>query len=196
MLKCDLASNSYTPRPGEDYAGEDMWTWVMLLLLPFSAQAEVYRCGNTYSHEPCKGGRTVDVTPPLADPAGPSTQRIYLCRRSDNALFWAPDHCHNHGWRIERTETVPARVPWEQQIEIARSKRNAAAQLQQDSAVPRFPLPAPQQPADSRSARCGALDGWVKELDRMGRAGSLHYDLEWVRRERKAARDEQFRLRC
>lgn len=41
-----------------------------------------------------------------------------------------------------------------------------------------------------------ALDERVKDLDRMGRAGSLYYDLDWVRSERKKARDEQYRLRC
>jgi hypothetical protein len=30
----------------------------------------------------------------------------------------------------------------------------------------------------------------------MGRAGSQYYDLDWVRRERKVARDEQYRLKC
>lgn len=179
-----------------------MWRWVwkrtwtmVFLFAPFGVYAEVYRCGNTYSHEPCKGGRTVDVSPPLSDPAGPSTQRVYLCRRADNALFWIPDHCHTRSWKIERTETVPAGVPWEQQLEIARSKRNAAEQLRQQQTLPMQP-PAPQQPANARLARCNYLDNWIKELDRMGRAGSLYYDLEWVRKERKAARDEQFRIRC
>ena len=33
-------------------------------------------------------------------------------------------------------------------------------------------------------------------LDSMGRAGSRYYDLDWVRRERKAARDAQHRMKC
>lgn len=53
-----------------------------------------------------------------------------------------------------------------------------------------------QQAASGKEAICDALDERVKELDRMGRAGSLYYDLDWVRSERKKARDEQYRLRC
>ena len=31
------------------------------------------RCGNGYSQEPCKGGRTVETSPILSDPRGPAT---------------------------------------------------------------------------------------------------------------------------
>ena len=33
-------------------------------------------------------------------------------------------------------------------------------------------------------------------LDSMGRAGSRYYDLDWVRSERKKARDEPLKLQC
>jgi len=42
---------------------------------------------------------------------------------------------------------------------------------------------------------CAALDDRLKSLDNMGRTGSLSCDLDWVRRERKSARDGQYRLR-
>ncbi|WP_404302696.1 hypothetical protein [Alicycliphilus denitrificans] len=132
----------------------------------------------------------------MSDPAGPGTKRIYLCRRPDNALFWVPDHCRGHGWTIERTETVPARVPWEQQLEIARAKRNAGEQLRQAAMVPPSVVQQYPDSGDAKASRCSYLDERIKDLDRMGRAGSRLYDLDWIRRERKSTRDEQFRLRC
>ena len=44
--------------------------------------------------------------------------------------------------------------------------------------------------------QCVLLNERVAMLDSMGRAGSRYYDLDWVRSERKKARDEQFKLRC
>ena len=60
-----------------------MKRWAILAALciaSMAGQAQVYRCGNTYSQEPCKGGREVDVTPPVSDLSGPKTTVIYLCR--------------------------------------------------------------------------------------------------------------------
>ncbi len=59
-------------------------------------------------------------------------------------------------------------------------------------------LPTASRPATqpSKSQACSALDERVVMLDSMGRAGSRYYDLDWVRRERKDARDQQYRLRC
>lgn len=60
-----------------------MKRWAILTALCIASmgvQAQVYRCGNTYTQEPCKGGREVDVTPPVSDLSGPKTTVIYLCR--------------------------------------------------------------------------------------------------------------------
>ena len=60
-----------------------MKRWALLAALCIASeggQAQVYRCGNTYTQEPCKGGREVDVTPPVSDLSGPKTTVIYLCR--------------------------------------------------------------------------------------------------------------------
>jgi hypothetical protein len=51
-----------------------------LCIASMGVHAQVYRCGNTYTQEPCKGGREVDVTPPVSDLSGPKTTVIYLCR--------------------------------------------------------------------------------------------------------------------
>lgn len=166
----------------------------LLVGLAGAAQAQVYRCGNNYSHAPCKGGQVIDASPVLSDPRGPVTKEIYLCSAAAGSNYWSAGHCAQRGWRIERIERVPADLPWEEQVAAARQAHQSAAQA---SAVPlqRAPQP-PSPPAPSAKAHCRALDKRVAELDSMGRAGSRYYDLDWVRGERKQVRDQQYRLRC
>ncbi len=165
-----------------------------------SATAQVYRCGNTYTQEPCKGARVIDTAPPVTSHGSaspPGRQKIYLCSSKGGGQFWAQQHCHQHDAWIERTETVPSGLGWDEQVRIARSQRDATAALLAPPPVTYNTAPTPQPaPVPGRREACAALDERVKSLDSMGRAGSLHYDLDWVRRERKSARDEQYRLRC
>lgn len=168
---------------------------ISLVLLTSSAWAQVYRCGNTYSEEPCKGGRTVDTSPPLTDPRGPSTTVIYLCRAPQGGQYWTAEACHTRGWTMERSERVPINAPWADQVAAARGQKRAAEAL---NAAPttQYMQQAPHQRQRTPRQECSLLDERVKMLDNMGRAGSQHYDLDWVRRERKEVRDQQFRLRC
>lgn len=156
--------------------------------------AQVYRCGNSYSNSPCKGGQVVDTSPMLSDPRGPATREIYLCSATPGSSYWSAAHCAERGWRVERIERVPANLPWEEQVAAATRAHRSAAQALAAPAqrVPQLPRPA----AQPQKAQCLWLDKRVKTLDSMGRAGSRYYDLDGVRRERKQARDEQHRLRC
>lgn len=165
-----------------------------MLCLAGVTQAQVYRCGNSYSHAPCKGGQVVNEKPLLSDPRGPVSKEIYLCSASAGRNYWSSVHCAEHGWSIERIERVPAKLPWEEQVAVASQAHRSASQALAAPAqgAPQVSLP-PVPPV--RSA-CRALDERVRMLDSMGRAGSQYYDLDWVRRERKKARDQQYRLRC
>ncbi|WP_152969444.1 hypothetical protein [Paracidovorax avenae] len=158
--------------------------------------AQVYRCGNAYSHEACKGAKVVD-TSPLVESVGPSSAKpatIYLCQSPGGGMFWVPRHCQQYGAWIERTETVSGHLSWENQVAAAEAQRQAALQLIAPSQRPQGSTVA--DPMVSRRDECDALDRRVIELDNMGRAGSRHYDLDWVRDERRKARDRQFRIRC
>ena len=165
---------------------------IALLSFAADADAQIYRCGNTYSHQPCQGGREIDASPAVSNLNGPSTTVIYLCRATQGALFWIPEPCAKRGWTIERTERVPANVPWEAQLAAARTQRDEAARTV--APPPVYYPTAPQAP--SRKEQCAAYDAEVARLDAMGRAGSLHYNLEWIRERRREVRDAQFRLRC
>ena len=163
-----------------------------LLLASSAIHAQVYRCGNTYSQAPCKGGRAVETAPILSDPRGPATQEIYLCSAPQGKQYWIAEHCAQRGWTIERIHRVPTHVPWADQVAAAQEQMQAAQALTAAPAVRHRPQTAQRTPRQE----CSLLDERVKTLDSMGRAGSQYYDLEWVRRERKEARDQQFRQRC
>ncbi|WP_291518691.1 hypothetical protein [Acidovorax sp.] len=164
-----------------------------------AASAEVYRCGNSYSQEPCKGGRAVDTSPTVASHGGsgsPSMQTVYLCRsKAGSGMFWTTQHCHQTNAWVERTESVPKNMSWEGQLAMAKTQRDAAAAMFQPPPQS-YAQQDTQQAVLSNKQTCAALEQRVKDLDSMGRAGSRYYDLNWVRSERKIARDEQFRLRC
>lgn len=165
-----------------------------LMLLTAAAHAQVYRCGNAYSHTPCAGGTSVDTRPPVSDPSGPRTTLVYLCRAPQSTLYWIAEPCATRGWTLERTARVASDLPWQEQLEAARGQRRDAEQLAAPPPAGNSAPPSP--PRANPQAVCAALDERVQSLDSMGRAGSQYYNLEWVRSERKSARDQQFRLRC
>lgn len=166
---------------------------------PVRAQ-EVYRCGNTYGHNACRGGRVVDTSPPMASVRSDSERdglaTLYLCQAKAGGKFWSRQHCHAHGAWVDRTETVPGGLRWQDQVAMASAQRNEMAALAAPS-TPQRTLETPPTPAlpDPRTV-CAALESRIAELDAMGRAGSRHYDLDRIRTERREARDQQFRLRC
>lgn len=168
---------------------------ITLLALTSEASAQVYRCGNTYTQEPCKGGREIDASPPVSDPRGPTTRLIHLCNAQDGQRYWISEACHVRGWTTDRSERVPLHFSWEDQVALANRQRRQA-QAETMNTPPSFAQRTTQPQVPNRKMQCDALDERIRELDSMGRAGSRYYDLDWIRRQRKDARDTQFRIRC
>ena len=154
----------------------------------------IYRCGNSYSQEACKGSKVVeDKTTTLH--SGHSGGTVYLCKGHGGGLFWSSSQCGQHNAFLERTETVPSGLPWDQKVAQAEAQWRKTQRNTEAPAV--VYQNRPTQPAEpGKKQACDALEERVKALDSMGRAGSQYYDLDWVRRERKVARDEQYRLKC
>ncbi len=131
-------------------------------------------------------------------PALATADTLYLCKSYGGGMFWSNTHCRQHNALIDRIESVPSGLSFDQQVEIARSQSNAAQSL--------YPAPAPVQPAappaPSRAPRetyrgpCEALDQRVAHLDAMARQPQSGPTQDWITAERKKARDQQFRLRC
>jgi hypothetical protein len=165
-----------------------------LVALPIASESQVYRCGNAYSHAPCAGAKEIDTSPTLRwDHAKGGATTLYLCQAYRGGQFWTREHCGPRDALVERMESVPGDIPFEQQVELAR-ERVAEARRSQVIASPGTPLsPAP---AADRVGRCGFLEERVRHLDAMARAGGHAGYMDWIAHERKTVRDQQFRLRC
>ncbi|AVS91496.1 hypothetical protein C8246_06425 [Paracidovorax avenae] len=127
------------------------------LAAPGSAQP-VYRCGNAYGQQACDGGRVVDTTPQsITSGPAPGTATVYLCRARAGGRFWTPRHCHEHGAWVDRTETVPAGMRWEEQRAAAIAQRRQMAALA---------APAPRRPLARGSRRKHPAEGLGAACDR------------------------------
>ena len=62
---------------------------------------------------------------------------VYLCKSYGGGLFWSNTHCRQHNALIDRMESVPSGLPFNQQVEIATSQSDVARSL--------YTVPAPPQ---------------------------------------------------
>lgn len=82
-------------------------------------------------------------------PALPTLKTIYRCKGGDGANFWSDAPCRDRRATTERMTTVPAGLPFEQQVAIARGAAEDAAWLYRPNAKPAFrqpPLITPGKP--------------------------------------------------
>jgi hypothetical protein len=146
------------------------WLFVLTLALwVVPGWAQVYRCGNAYSSKPCTGGREVDTSPAVIDHAdgdGRTITTLYLCEGYGGDQFWTRDHCRRRNAHIERMETVPADLPFEQQVQMAQAQRDRAAAKLDPLAIPAPRLPSAAV-SNSRQAQCETLEARIKYLDRL-----------------------------
>ncbi|WP_164091415.1 hypothetical protein [Comamonas thiooxydans] len=153
---------------------------------------QIYRCGNTYSNTPCEGGRQIAQQSSLSVGAS-TTKEIYLCKDFHGNLTWESTACSANGRFIERIARVPANISWDEQVAIAREQRNRAHANASEQVVPVATRPTGGK---ANAAECQALDERVNWLDNLGRIGGGGYTMDWIREERRKARDRQFRIGC
>jgi hypothetical protein len=94
---------------------------------------------------------------------------------------------------VERTVTVPADRSFDEQVAWARERRAALAAPQP---LPPVALVEHPEVAQDRTLQCKSLNDRVAWLDAYARQPLSAWQQDWARSERKAARDEQFRLHC
>jgi hypothetical protein len=117
---------------------------------------------------------------------------IYHCKAYNGGTFWAQAHCSQHQALIDSIVSVPAGIPFEQQVQIAQQRRQALASSIYSAPVPQSSPP----PAVANKAQCDMLNARVDHLDAMARQPQSAATQDWIRSERKTARDQQFALRC
>lgn len=165
------------------------------VLAPEKAHSEstgqIYRCGNTYSNVPCEGGQ--QIAQQSSRPVDRSeTKEIYLCKDFQDRLTWERVPCSANGRFMDRIARVPAHVSWEEQVAIARQQRDKAHAIAAEQVVPVATRSTSAEPRD-----CRALEERIRLLDAECRVKACGMDqLDYVRGERKKARDRQFRIGC
>lgn len=155
------------------------------------ASGQIYRCGNTYSNSPCEGGRQIaQQSTPRVDT--PTTREIYLCKDIHDRLTWESVPCSVNGRFIDRIARVPANIPWESQVALARQQRDKAYAIAAEQVVP-----VATRPSSSVPGECRILEERIRVLDAECRVKACGMDqLDYVRAERKKTRDRQFRIGC
>jgi len=157
----------------------------------------VYRCVEagkvTYTNTACASEDQATVLPFSADTAGRSHIAFYQCRNPAGRLFWSARLCSEHKSRIERTFTVPADLPFPQQVALAEQRL---------AALKPAPTQRPTRHASAASSDhekgliCAELEASVKRLDSLARQALSGQRQDEIRSERQRLRDEQFRRRC
>lgn len=116
---------------------------------------------------------------------------IYLCKAYSGGTFWAQAHCGTHNALIESIVSVPDNMPFKQQVALAEQQRRPVP-----ASAPPTHTAAEESAAQQRIAECRRLDARVNYLDSMARQPQSGAMQDWLRGERKLARDRQFSLRC
>lgn len=159
-----------------------------------TASAQVYRCGNTYQAEPCAGGRRVEVAPAATAGASPM-QTVYLCTSYQGRRFWSEQHCNHHRPPavLERMVSVPAHLPWEAKLRIARGETAAAEAMVRAAHAP--PPRAVAAGPDKRAV-CESHSEALRANDRAARAGGTAQYMERLAERRRAIIREQQAANC
>lgn len=119
-----------------------------------------------------------------------SVNTLYHCKDYGGGTFWANTHCNQHKALVDRMANVPGSLPFDQQVRIAESQRQSAAVQPTVNVVNTTVI----QP--TRREECKALDAQIVHWDAMARQPQSASTQDWIRGQRKNARDRQFALRC
>jgi hypothetical protein len=118
---------------------------------------------------------------------------IQRCKARDNRYFWSAAPCRQWQAQVDRYATVSAGIPFEQQVHEAEQQRRAARPP--SSAVAPSSVPTAAGHGD-KAWQCKALDDEIAHLDARARQPLHAWEQDRIRERRKAARDQQFALKC
>lgn len=195
---------------------------LLLCTIPLAAQSQqVYRCGSNYSQTPCPGGHAIDdqlSTLHGSTTAAPGQATVYLCQGQGGGEFWSREHCGKHQAVIDRMETVPASLPWAQQVQQAQRQREQARTLTQTANERRrengtarrtshtnessqLTRLARQERKDAQrdakqASACAAAQNRITQLNAQGREGGSAAAMEKQRNARRKAAADLQRLGC
>lgn len=180
-------------------------TAALLLLIGAAAPAqEVHRCGNQYSDQPCGVGKKVDVSPAVRNLDSAGAAQVFSCVTHGGGRFWSSVHCREKNALVERIESVPAGLPWEQQVEIADQQTRQGYAIQRQQMQMRGARTAGEITTSGASGggggparqNCASWNEQVAYYDAMARRPQSPGAQGWIAERRKETRDAQFRAGC
>jgi len=135
----------------------------------------------------------------LCASTGASAATLYLCKAYNGGTFWASAPCAQYKALIERIESVPDGLPFDQQVNLAEQSRSAAARLaappaQNTTTTTNTVINTYTEP--DHATECKTLNAHIAQLDAMARQPQSAQAQDWIAAEKKKARDRQFRVRC
>lgn len=132
---------------------------------------------------------------------------LYLCKAYNGGTFWSSAHCRQHNALIDRIESVPDDLPFEQQVQLAEQSRAAAARLYEAPAAGHTTTTTTtttttvsgqviSSTAGTRADECKALEAQITQYEAMARQPQSGSAQDWIAAQKRKARDRQFQLRC
>lgn len=149
------------------------------------------------------------VTPPVTPSPGLMAPRaapsdvtldarttIYLCRGYTGGTFWSDRTCGTQRATIDRMMTVPASIPFDQQVAIARGDAREAARLYESPQPVSAAAIEPAQPTQNRPSICAIYDQQVRDLDAEARRPLPAFRQDQIRADRMNVMSARARERC
>jgi hypothetical protein len=121
-----------------------------------------------------------------------SAATVYLCEAYGGGQFWSSQHCNQLQSHIKRLAEVPDRLPFEQQVALARQVQWQEAQRQAPQGA--ISLSGPSK--TEQAAECQALERHIQHLDERARQPLPAAEQDRLSAAKRLLRDRQFEQRC
>ncbi|MES2978033.1 MAG: hypothetical protein V4731_06400 [Pseudomonadota bacterium] len=118
------------------------------------------------------------------------SESIYLCKAYSGGTFWVSTHCNQHSALIDSIVSVPGNLPFQQQANLAEQQRRP------NGATTTVTTTVVTNEVASKQDECKALNAQVAHFDAMARQPQSGQMQDWLRGEKRKARDRQFEIKC
>ena len=162
---------------------------LFLLALALDASAQIYRCGNSYSHSPCAGGQSGKIVDSenFSVISQAEKQIIRECR-AGGGTYWSNGDCKNGDVQIGQYET-PKGLSFNEQVYIANMKKQQQQQPRQQQGS----SSGGKSDGSSNSSICSSLDEEIKSIDAAMRQPQSASSMNHYTQRRRSLSDQKYR---
>ena len=121
---------------------------------------------------------------------------IYFCKSYAGETFWSDTTCGTQRATIDRMTSVPASLPFAQQVAIARGEAQEAARLYESPQPVSATAIESAAPVRNRPAMCDVYDQQVRDLDAEARRPQSAARQDQIRTDRMSVMSSRARERC